>query len=105
MYKIVRASDATIRQIADNKTASNLITKEITPEISLATTRATDYYEKETSGYNRIYFVLEGQMELIIDGVAQFLSVGDACFISKDTAYEMKGTFNAVTVNQPAFGS
>ena len=105
MYKIVKASEAIVRQIADNKTASNLITKDITNDLSLATTRADDYYEKETAEYNRIYFILEGEMELTIDGDKQVISIGDACYISKGTTYEMHGTFNAVTVNQPAFGS
>jgi ethanolamine utilization protein EutQ (cupin superfamily) len=105
MYKIVKSSEATVRQITDNKTANNLITKDISPNISLATTRADNYYEKETTEYDRIYFVLEGEMEVNIDGDTQTLTVGDACFISKGTAYEMRGSFNAVTVNQPAFGS
>lgn len=105
MHKIVKASEATIRQIADNKTANNLITKEITPNVSLATTNATDYYEKEATDYDRIYYVLEGEMQLDIDGTHSVLSIGDACFIEKGTTYEMRGTFNAVIVNQPAFGS
>lgn len=105
MYKIVKASEGTIRQIAENKTANNLITKEISPDFSLATTEATDYYEQETTPYNRIYFVLEGELELTIDHQTSTLQQGDACFIGKDTTYEMRGTFKAVTINQPAFGS
>ncbi|HEX4662684.1 MAG TPA: cupin domain-containing protein [Candidatus Saccharimonadales bacterium] len=105
MYKIVRQSEGTVRQIADNKLANNLITKDISPEVSFATTEATDYYEKETTEYNRIYYVLEGELELTRDGEATTLRQGDACFISKGTTYEMRGTFKAVTVNQPAFGS
>lgn len=55
--------------------------------------------------YNRIYYVLEGEMELVVDGKASRLQAGDSCFISKNTTYEMRGTFKAITVNQPAFGS
>lgn len=105
MYKIVKAAEAVVRQIADNKTASNLITKDLSQEVSLATTRGTDYYEKETTHYNRIYFILEGKIELDIDGNKKELLVGDACFLEKGTTYEMRGTFNAVTINQPAFGT
>jgi ethanolamine utilization protein EutQ (cupin superfamily) len=105
MYKVVKASEGVIRQIADNKTANNLITKDIHPEMSLAITEATSYYEQETTPYNRIYYILEGELELTVDNVASKLRPGDACFISKDTTYEMRGTFKAVTVNQPAFGS
>lgn len=104
-YKIVRQSEGIIRNIAPNKTANNLITKDISPDISLATTQATDYYEQETTPYNRIYFVLEGELGLTINGESSTLQKGDACFIGKGTAYEMRGTFQAVTVNQPAFGA
>ena len=105
MYKIVRESQGIVRQIASNKTANNLISKDTSPNISFATTEATDYYEKETTPYDRIYYVLDGVLNLRIDGDANDLKKGDACFISKNTTYEMQGTFKAVTVNQPAFGS
>ncbi|HJP96547.1 MAG TPA: hypothetical protein VJ843_04205 [Candidatus Saccharimonadales bacterium] len=105
MYKVVKASEGTIRQIAENKTANNLITKEISPAVSLATTEATDYYEKGTCEYDRIYYVLDGELQINSDGTRSMLRVGDACFIAKGTVYEMRGTFKALTINQPAFGS
>jgi ethanolamine utilization protein EutQ (cupin superfamily) len=105
MYKVVKASEGTIRQIADNKTANNLITKEISPSVSLAITEATDYHEKETSEYDRIYYVLDGELQISSEGIESALQVGDSCFISKGTSYEMRGTFKALAVNQPAFGS
>lgn len=105
MYKIVRESEGTIRQVADNKTATNIITKDISPELSLAITDATDYYEKEMTPYNRVYYILEGKVELNFDGESSILSKGDSCFIGEGTIYEMRGTFKAIVVNQPAFGS
>ena len=105
MYQIVRQSEGAIRQITDNKTANNLITKDISPDVSFAITKATDYYEKETTPYNRIYFVLDGELELTVNSEANTLQKGDSCFIGKDTEYEMRGTFEATVVNQPAFGS
>ncbi len=105
MYKIVKKSEGSLRKIADNKTTLNLITKDITPEVSLAFTEATDYYEKETTAYNRIYYVTKGTLVLIFDGKKQVLEAGDSCFICKNTEYEMSGTFKAVAVNQPAFGT
>jgi len=105
MYKIVKASEAIVRDIADNKIARNLITKDISLSVSLAVTEATDYYEKETTLYNRIYYVTEGTMSLTIGNDTQDIETGDACYIEKDTTYEMQGTFKAITVNQPAFGS
>jgi ethanolamine utilization protein EutQ (cupin superfamily) len=105
MYKVIREPEGVIRQIAANKTANNLITKDTSPNISFATTKASDYYEEETTLYDRIYYVLEGVLELTFDGEINTLQKGDACFIGKGTTYEMRGTFEVVAVNQPAFGS
>jgi ethanolamine utilization protein EutQ (cupin superfamily) len=105
MYKIIKANEGTVRQIADNKSANNLITKDDTSAISLATTEGEDFYEREITKYNRIYFVLEGNLELVFSGESHQLSVGDACYMDSGTEYEMKGTFKAVVVNQPAFGT
>lgn len=104
LFKVVKSADSTTRQIAPNKMVSNLITKEISENVSLATTRATDYAETETTAYDRIYFVIDGKLELNYDGKTSVLSKGDACFIPKSSTYEMSGTFEVVTVNHPAFG-
>src|SRR5258708_5432495 len=105
MFKVVTKSEASVRKIAENKIARNYITKHISPEISFATTEATNYFEQETSEYNRIYYVMEGILKLVIDGQEISLHEGDSCYIEKNTPYEMRGTFNAVIVNQPAFGT
>lgn len=105
MHKIVRQSEALVRKIAENKIAFNYITKDVSPNVSLATTEATDYYEKETTSYNRIYYVLDGTLLLVFDEEEVFLHIGDTCFVEKGTTYEMKGAFKAIIVNQPAFGT
>lgn len=105
MYKIIRKSDTSIRKIAENKVAINYVTRDLTSEVSLATTEAIDYYEKETANYNRIYFVLEGQLILTFDNQEVVLDKDDVCYVGKGTTYEMKGTFKAIMVNQPAFGT
>lgn len=104
MFKVVRKSEASIRKIAGNKIAVNYITKDISPGVSFATAEATNYYEKETTPYNRIYFVLGGRLVLVFDNEEILLEEGDLCFIEKGTIYEMKGTFKAAIINQPAFG-
>ena len=105
MHKIIKATEGTIRHISPNKFANNLITKEISPNLSLATIEAQDYYEQETTLCNRIYYVLQGALTIIADGETNELREGDVCFIGEDTTYDMSGTFKAVVVNQPAFGS
>lgn len=104
MFKIVKATEGTTRQITENKSANNLITKEDTPVMSLATTEGIDYHEKESTKYNRIYYVLEGKLALGFDGKFYELTAGDTCYMDAGTDYEMKGTFKALVVNQPAYG-
>lgn len=105
MYKIVRQSEGTVRQIADTYRATNLITKAISSGVSLAVTEASGHYEVETTEYDRIYFALEGTVKLTFDGDAVQLDPGDSCFIGKGTKYEISGTFKTIIVNQPAFGT
>jgi len=105
MFKVIRKSEASIRKIADNKTATNYITKDISSQMSFATIEAIDYFEKETSSYNRIYYVLKGTLQLMFGKQEISLQGEDSCFVEKGTTYEMKGTFKAIVVNQPAFGA
>lgn len=105
MHKVVRKSDAFVRNITDNKTATNYITKDFSPGVSLATTKASDFQEDQMAKYNRVYFVIEGELTLDFEDESVTLKANDSCFVSKGTEYSMSGTFNAVVVNQPAFGS
>lgn len=104
MYKIVKQSDARVRDIFPNYSATNFITNDISPDVSLAITDATDFEDTTTTKENRIYYLLEGSLELIIDGSEVRLEPGDSCFISENITYTMKGTFKSVVVNSPAFG-
>ncbi len=104
MFKIVKKNNGEIRKIAINKTAINLITKEITPTVSLAIINATSYQEIETTLYNRVYFVIKGTLVLTFDNNKNELIEGDSCFIAKGTTYTMSGTFETLVINQPAFG-
>lgn len=107
MYRIVKQSDAIHRQINSNKSALNYITKEITSNFSVATTEGINCDLTETTEYDRVYFVLSGKLKLIFDLSKKeiLLNPNDAVFISKETSYRMIGTFSAVVINQPAFGS
>ena len=105
MYKVVRQSESALRKIADNKISLNFITKEFSPNVSLAITEGKNYKEEEIAKYNRIYFVLDGALMLIFGMDKVFLKKYDSCFISKGTKYIMSGTFKTIVVNQPAFGS
>lgn len=105
MYKVVKSSEAAVRQIAGTYKANNYITKDISPSVSLAVNEAGNHQETERTEYDRIYYVLEGEIEFDFDGDYVSLQPGDSCFVAKDTEYKFSGTFKAVVVNQPAFGS
>ena len=107
MYKVVKQSDAIHRQISPKKSALNYITKEITPNFSVSTTEGINCDLIEAAEYDRVYFVLSGELKLIFDRSKEeiLLHPNDTVFINKDTKYRMIGTFSAVVINQPAFGS
>src|SRR6266513_2399994 len=105
MFKIVRASEAIPRQIAETYKANNYITKDISPDVSLAINEANNHQETELTKYDRIYYVLEGEIEFDFDGEIVRIQAGDSCFVAKDTEYKFSGTFKTVVVNRPAFGT
>lgn len=105
MITVVQKSEATLRHIANTYKATNLITKDVNPNVSLAVNEATDHQETETTDYDRIYYVVEGILNIKTNDKAYTVSAGDACFVSADTTYDFSGTFRAVVVNQPAFGT
>lgn len=105
MFKIVRKEDATIRKIAENKTATDYFTKDFSKDVSLTTLEATNYTNEFTPVQNFIYFVLNGELLLKFDDQEVELLQGDACFVTKGTTYIMTGTFQVVVISQPAFGT
>jgi len=105
MYQVVLQGDAFTRQNSANETAVNYITKDISPEVSLSVITASDFTKVQAVKSNRIYFVLEGELELNFDDKLIKLRANDSCFIAKGTEYAMAGTFKAIVVNQPAYGS
>jgi mannose-6-phosphate isomerase-like protein (cupin superfamily) len=107
MLKVIRKSETRERKVADNKSAFNYITKDISPDVSLAVIEGTDYFgETTTIPQNRIYFVLQGNLILDSNGEKTTLHPEDSCFISAGTQYSyvMSGTFKIITIDQPAYG-
>lgn len=105
MYKIVRKTEATVRHIAETYEAHNYITKDDAPAVSLAVNTASDHSELETTKYDRIYYVISGELLVTIEGDNNTILAGDSLLISNGTTYQFGGTFEAVVVNQPAFGT
>ena len=105
MHKFIKKDQATLRQIAPNKSALNYITKDLSPNLSFATTEGVDFSETEVCKYDRIYFVLEGRLVIEVEGETELLEADDACYLGKGIEYTMSGTFKTVVVNSPAFGN
>lgn len=105
MYKVVHSPDVITREIENNKTAKNLIGKGITDNFSIAVIDGQDYSGDEITEYNRIYFVLDGELRLRFGERSEVLRQGDSCYIEKGSEYEMHGTFSVLVVNQPAYGT
>jgi mannose-6-phosphate isomerase-like protein (cupin superfamily) len=103
-FRVVRQSEATVRQVDSAKRVRNFITKEVSPNVSLSVIESDNYTESEKTEYTRIYYVLEGELTLTFDETV-VLVVGDSCVVEAGTSYQMAGTFKAVVINQPAFGS
>jgi mannose-6-phosphate isomerase-like protein (cupin superfamily) len=104
-YTLIKKLDSTFRQITETKTANNYITKDISPNFSVATTRAYDCKEIETTDYDRVYFVLEGVLELTFGDDKVEVKSNDSIFIKAKSTYTISGTFNTIVINQPAFGT
>lgn len=105
MYKIVRKTEAAVREIAKTYKARNYITKDDSLAVSLAFNTGSSHSEIETTNYDRIYYVVSGELSVTIDGVSNSILAGDCLFISKGTTYKFSGTFESVVVNQPSFGA
>ncbi len=104
MLKVIRKSEARERRIAENKSAFNYITKDISPEVSLAVIEGSDFKGEINITEDRIYFVLSGSLILNLNGEEIILYPEDSCLISRGTKYIMSGTFKVITVDQPAHG-
>lgn len=105
MYKIVKRFEAIVREIAKTYHARNYITKDISPNVSLAVNTANQHTEIETTQYDQIYYVINGRLNISANNQRATLDPSDSIIISKGTSYEFSGSFEAVVINQPAFGT
>jgi ethanolamine utilization protein EutQ (cupin superfamily) len=104
VIKLVKKADGVKRIISESYFVNNLITSEISKNVSLSVSEAARHLEKtKNSGSDRIYFVIDGEL-VIASGKNKFIAKpGDAIFIKKGTEYTFGGTFMTVLVNSPAF--
>ena len=100
MIKFFKAKDAKIREVANSYKIYNYLTKDDTEQMSVVVGKAVNLHEKtKNTDSDRAYYVLDG--EILIDG--QLGYKGDVIFIPRNTEYDLKGTFEVVIINSPAF--
>jgi mannose-6-phosphate isomerase-like protein (cupin superfamily) len=105
MHKIIRKAEAAVRKVSDDKTVENFVTKEISPNISLAVVENKGYYGEVKIETDRIYYIISGKLILEFNDEKVELDEGDACFISSGSSFIFSGDCKVVTVDQPAFGT
>ena len=104
MIKLIKNSEGKKREISKSYVITNLLTKEICENVSLVESDAKNHQEiTKGKGNDRVYYILEGKMDIINEEKKMTAEKGDVIFISKDTEYEFEGTFKAIIVNVPAF--
>ena len=92
------------RKISDSHSVFNMLKKELSKDVSLSIAVAKNHSEiTRNMRSDRIYYVLEGKLNVIVGTESYTAKPGDLIFISKRTPYNFSGTFKAVLVNVPAF--
>jgi len=101
---LIKNNQKKIRKISDTYSINNLLTSDITKQISVAIGSAKNHKEITLNKKsNRVYYILKGKL-IIKSKEKEFIGkVGDVIFIPKNTEYYFKGTFSALIINSPAF--
>ena len=105
MHKVIRKAEAAIRKVSEGKTVENFVTKELSPNVSLAVVENKGYFGEVKVESDRIYYIILGRLVLEFSGEKVELDEGDACFVSHGSSFIFSGDCKVVTVDQPAFGT
>lgn len=104
MYKKISPSERVTRTVNSEHSIDNYLTKETTENISLAISKLNGELELSKTLSERVYYFIKANAEFNIEGEIVLVNDGDVLYIPSDTNYSVKGIFEAVTVNTPAFG-
>lgn len=100
MIKFFKAKDAKIREISKTYKVFDILNRSHNPQVSLVIGKAKDHHEiTKNTASDRVYFVLKGKI-LVNNKSAQ---KGNVIFIPRNTEYDLKGTFEVIIINSPAF--
>lgn len=104
MYKKISKNEKITRNINEVHSADNYLTKETTENVSLAITRLNGKLDSSRIENERVYYFIKADVDFIIDGEEIHLESGDVLYLDRNTTYSAEGSFEAVTVNVPAYG-
>lgn len=87
-----------------NITIRNYITKEISPNFSLAVSKLSGKHSKTLNEKSdRAYFIIKGNGIVEVGTEKGSISEGDAVYIPHNTPHSIKGELTYVVINSPAF--
>ncbi len=104
MYKKITPNERVTRTVNCEHSIDNYLTKETTENISLAISKLNGELELSKTLSERVYYFIKANAEFNIEGEKVSVNDGDVLYFPSDTNYSVKGIFEAVTVNTPAFG-
>jgi len=104
VIKIVKASEAIERKVADTYSVFVMLSKKYSTNLSMCLSKAKNHKEIAlNTKSDRIYYIIKGRVKIKAEGQEFEASKGDLIFISANTRYEFGGTFEAVQVLSPPF--
>lgn len=104
MIKIIKASEAVERKVADTYSVFVMLSKEDSKNLSMCLSKAKRHKEIALNiKSDRIYYITRGKVKIESEGQKFEASKGDLVFIPADTKYKFSGTFEAVQVLSPSF--
>lgn len=104
MFKKITPNEKITRIVNSEHSIDNYLTKETTENVSLAISKLNGKLELSRTTSERVYYFISANAEFNIDGNIVDVNDGDVLYIPNNTDYSIKGVFEAVTVNTPAFG-
>ena len=104
-YRKIAKSDAQTRGESSQYVIKNYVTKDTSPRVSLAVSRLQGVIPMTMNTVSdRVYYFVSGAAVVSFPGGRQEeLEAGDVLYISHQTQYSVRGTFEAVLINAPAF--
>jgi ethanolamine utilization protein EutQ (cupin superfamily) len=104
MIKVVKASEAKERKVADTYSVFGMLSEEDSKNLSMCLSKAKNHKEIAlNTKSDRIYYITKGKVKIKAEGKSLEAGKGDLIFISANTKYEFNGTFEAVQVLSPPF--